>query len=180
MGPWIRHPFNADGLPPEDMNSPLSGNPFGTGPDTERILRRRQLVDNLEILVKQLWKVGITEIFIDGSFVEDKDRPNDIDGYFVCDFVHLTSGLLQNQLNTLDPHQIWTWDPESRVPVPGFDKHQLPMWCQYRVEMYPHWGNGPFSGIRDQYGNDLEFPAAFRISRNEFKPHGIVKIVRTA
>jgi hypothetical protein len=26
----------------------------------------------------------------------------------------------------------------------------------------------------------LEFPAAFRISRNEFKPHGIVKIVRTA
>ncbi len=35
---------------------------------------RRQLVDNLEILVAQLWQVGITEVFIDGSFAEDKDH----------------------------------------------------------------------------------------------------------
>ena len=38
---------------------------------------RRSLVDNLEILVGQLWQVGIDDIFIDGSFVEDKDHPND-------------------------------------------------------------------------------------------------------
>jgi len=27
---------------------------------------RRHLVDNLEVLVKQLWQVGVTGIFIDG------------------------------------------------------------------------------------------------------------------
>ncbi len=33
---------------------------------------RHYLVDQLSILVKQLWQVGISEIFIDGSFVEKK------------------------------------------------------------------------------------------------------------
>ena len=41
---------------------------------------RRRLVDNLEILTKQLWQVGVREVYADGSFVEDKDHPNDIDG----------------------------------------------------------------------------------------------------
>ena len=43
---------------------------------------RLKLIDNLEILVNQLWSVGYKDIFLDGSFVENKDRPNDIDGYF--------------------------------------------------------------------------------------------------
>jgi hypothetical protein len=38
-------------------------------------------VDNLAVLVAQLWQVGIDRIFIDGSFAQDKPRPNDIDGY---------------------------------------------------------------------------------------------------
>ena len=46
---------------------------------------RAQLVHNLEVMVVQLWEVGIKEIFVDGSFVENKDHPHDIDGYFVCD-----------------------------------------------------------------------------------------------
>lgn len=37
---------------------------------------RGKLVDNLEILLKQIWQVGVTDIFINGSFVEDKDHPN--------------------------------------------------------------------------------------------------------
>ena len=45
---------------------------------------RKRLVDNLEILTKQLWQVGVRDIYADGSFTEDKDHPNDIDGYFVC------------------------------------------------------------------------------------------------
>jgi hypothetical protein len=45
---------------------------------------REKLVANLAILVRQLWTVGIMEIFIDGSFVKDKDHPNNIDRYFVC------------------------------------------------------------------------------------------------
>ena len=72
---------------------------------------RARLVDNLAIMVKQLWGVGVTEIFVDGSFVEDKDHPNDIDGYFECDLMELASGRLQRALNLLDPHKVWTWDP---------------------------------------------------------------------
>jgi hypothetical protein len=36
---------------------------------------RATLVNNLEILTAQLWQIGITEIFADGSFAEDKETP---------------------------------------------------------------------------------------------------------
>ncbi|MBI3467225.1 MAG: hypothetical protein HY000_29790 [Planctomycetes bacterium] len=138
---------------------------------------REQLVNNLQVLTRQLWQVGVTEVFADGSFVEDKDHPNDIDGYFVCDFESLRSGELTRQLNLLDPFKIWTWDAASRKPYRGYPKKQLPMWHRYRVELYPHVpGLGIGCGIRDRYGHDLEFPSAFRQSRRDGKPRGIVKI----
>jgi hypothetical protein len=137
---------------------------------------RAELIDNLEILVRQLWQVGIAEVFIDGSFVEDKDHPNDIDGYFVCDLTELASGRLQRALNLLDPHKAWTWNPASRKPCSGFPKRQLPMWHVYRVELYPHYGQP--AGIRDEFGNELEFPSAFRRSRRDGRLRGIVKIVK--
>ncbi len=135
---------------------------------------RSNLVNQLEVLVRQLWQVGITEVFVDGSFVEDKEHPNDIDGYFVCDLRELASGRLQRDLNLLDPHKVWTWDPDSRRPFRGYPKKQLPMWHHYRVELYPHVGQ--LSGIRDKYGNELEFPSAFRLSRRDGRPRGIVKL----
>jgi len=135
---------------------------------------RQKLVDNLAVMVDQLWRVGITEIFVDGSFVEDKDHPNDIDGYFVCDLRFLASGQLEQQLNLLDPHKVWTWDPATRRSYRGYPKKQLPMWHQYRVELYPHVGQ--LTGIRDKHGNELEFPAAFRQSRRDGQPKGIIKI----
>lgn len=108
----------------------------------------------------QLRQVGISEIFVDGSFVEDKQHPNDIDGYFECDLESLASGRLERELNLIDPHKVWTWDPAFRRPYRGYPKKQLPMWHVYRVELYPHYGQ--LSGIRDQFGHDLEFPSAFR------------------
>ncbi len=48
---------------------------------------------------------------------------------------------------------------------------------QYRVELYPHVP-GLFSGILDKHGNELEFPSAFRQSRRDGRPRGIVKIVQ--
>lgn len=140
---------------------------------------RLRLVENLEILAEQLWEVGIEEVFVDGSFVEDKDHPNDIDGYFECSFRDVATGHLQRELNALDAHKVWTWDPASRRPYRHQPKRQLPMWHQYRVELYPHYPDLPLpSGIRDEFGNDLPFPAAFRKSRREHKPKGIVKIKR--
>lgn len=135
---------------------------------------RARLVDNLTILVNQLWQVGIREVFINGSFVEDKDHPNDIDGYFNCELQRLASGDMQRELNLLDPHRVWTWDPASRRPYRGYPKRQLPMWHVYRVELYPHVGQ--LSGIRDRYGHELEFPSAFRQSRRDGRPKGIVRI----
>jgi len=137
---------------------------------------RLTLVNNAEILVKQLWQVGISEIFLDGSFVEDKDHPNDIDGYFACDPVRLATGELERELNALDPYKVWTWSPKSRRPYANSAKKQLPMWHRYRVELYPHFGQS--SKIRDQFGNELQFPSAFRLSRRENKQKGIVKIVQ--
>jgi hypothetical protein len=174
-------PFNSDGfLPLGDYELTLSelassflvqGPP--NAPNWDEVWRGK-LCFNLSVLVDELRKVGITEIFIDGSFVEDKDHPNDIDGYFECDLKELASGELQRQLNLLDPHKVWTWDPASRRPSSESSKLQLPMWHRYRVELYPHYGQS--SGIRDQYGHELTFPSAFRQARN-FSPRGIVKLV---
>ena len=137
--------------------------------------QRGLLVNNLSILVKQLWQVGIEEIFVNGSFVEDKDYPNDIDGYFVCDESDIRTGRLVKELNALDPHGVWTWNRRDRRPAKGFTKLQLPMWHRYRVELYPHYGQG--TGILRE-GLEWLFPAAFRHRREDAKPKGIVKIIR--
>ncbi len=125
------------------------------------------MIGNLEVLTKQLWQVGVRDIYADGSFAEDKDHSNDIDGYFVCGLRELASGELQRELNLLDPFKIWTWDPHTRKPYRGYPKKQLPMWHRYRIELYPHVPG---------WGNDLEFPSAFRQSRRDGTPRGIVKI----
>lgn len=180
-------PFTLDGLLPVGdypvTLSDLRGSHLVTGsgvsPGTWDTDWRAVLVDNLTLLVGQLWQVGIDRIFVDGSFVEDKDHPNDIDGYFECDLRYLARGDLQRDLNSLDPHKVWVWDRTSRRPDPNSAKMQLPMWHQYRVELYPHTPLFPQeSGIRDQWGNDQPFPSAFRRSRREDRPKGIVQIVR--
>lgn len=177
------HTFNSDGLlPPGDykMNldeireSILVKGPEDGSENWDQKWRL-QLINNCEILVEQLVRVGIIEIYINGSFVEDKDHPNDIDGYFECEFSKFVSGNLKRELNKIDPHKAWTWDPGARRAYRGYVKRQLPMWHFYRVEFYPHYGN--LSGIKDKYGNDMTFPSAFRINRSNDKPKGIIKIV---
>jgi hypothetical protein len=173
-------PFNSDGLlPPDDYELTIEdlrksmlveGAPNGSRSWDKQW--RLHLVDNLEILAKQLWQAKINHIFINGSFVEDKDHPNDIDGYFECDLKQLASGELQRDLNSLDPHKVWTWDPKSRRASPNSTKRQLPMWHRYRVELYPHFGQP--SGIKDSFGHPLQFPSAFRRSRSNNKQKGIV------
>jgi hypothetical protein len=178
--------FTDDGLlPPGDYLltlADLAASTLVAGPRNRQLYSnwdsnwRSRLVENLGVLVRQLWQVGIENVFVDGSFAEDKERPNDIDGYFECDLGRLSSGELERELNLLDPHKVWTWDPASRRAFRGYPKKQLPMWHVYRVELYPHYGQ--LCGIRDDFGHELEFPSAFRRSRRDGKPRGIVKIVR--
>lgn len=132
------------------------------------------LVNNLEILVDQLWRVGLNDIYIDGSFVEDKASPGDIDGYFVADIMTLPD--LVRELNSIDPYKVWTWDWNDRIYDRNSAKAQLPMWHVYKVELYPHVGQG--SGITEEFGNEQKFPAAFRKTRETFQPKGIIKIIK--
>ncbi len=182
--------FNVDGLLPpgdyemtlEELQSSMLVEGPGEGYPNWDSEWRMWLVENLRIMIGQLWEVGIEEIFVNGSFVEDKDHPHDIDGYFECALVDIATGRLQRELNELDPYKVWTWEPDSRRPYRSQPKLQLPMWHRYRVELYPHYVDLALellgTGIRDEFGNDLPFPAAFRKSRREHKPKGIVKIRR--
>lgn len=173
--------FNDDGvLSPQDypmtieqlresllVHGPGEGYPWNSK-------KRLMLVDNLEILVKQLHTVGIDEIFIDGSFVEDKASPSDIDGYFVADPYTLPD--IVRELNRLDPFKVWNWDWDKRIYDRNSAKPQLPMWHRYKVELYPHTGQN--CGISDEHGNEQQFPAAFRKTRDTFLPKGIIKIIK--
>ena len=138
---------------------------------------REHLTHQAEILVRQLWQVGVAEVFLNGSFVEDKLHPNDIDGYFLCDFHEFVSRRLERRLNALDPHGVWTWDPASRQPYLSYTKKQLPMWHVYRVELYPHYGSGPGTGIISPAGYERLFPVAFRHNRTTDEEKGIVKVI---
>lgn len=178
-------PFDEDGLlPAGDYELTLdeletSHLVTGHGHEPWSTKTRLQLVKNLRVLVEQLWRVGIENIYIDGSFVENKPKPNDIDGYFECKLMDLATGDLQRELNALDPYKCWTWNPSSRRPDSSSTKLQLPMWHIYRVELYPHASTRmTSSGLRDEHGNELQFPAAFRRQRDTGRAKGIVKIVR--
>jgi hypothetical protein len=175
-------PFNAAGLlPPGDYPQTLGELETSflvAGPPNVRpwdVAWRRQLVHNLAHLVDQLWRVGVDEIFVDGSFVEDKPHPEDIDGYFVCGINELKSGSLVSALNALEPTRCWTWG--VRHPHPSSTKAQLPMWHRYRVELYPHVGQP--SGIRDERGHQMLFPSAFRQQRDTRAEKGIIRVERS-
>jgi hypothetical protein len=125
---------------------------------------RTKLVDHLEVIVGQLEAVGIRDIYIGGSFLEDKAHPNDIDGYFFCSAREVFSGELARKLNGLDPHAAWTWNPKNAKPYRGGKKRRLPLWHRYRIDMHAHWGD------------ENENPAAlFRTTRNG-EQRGIIKI----
>ena len=169
------HPATLDEL----RDSILVAGPPGIRAREWDAVWRRLLVEQLATLASQLWEVGVTEIFIDGSFAEDKPHPHDIDGYFLCDRARLLDGSLQANLNRLDPHRCWTWASDARRPAFNSLKRQLPMWHHYRVELYPH-AQGLLSGVRDEFGHELEFPSLFRRSRRDGWPRGIVHLLRHA
>jgi len=175
--------FGPDGLlPPGEYTltlDQLRESVLVLGPDEPRrhpawdAAWRLELVERLGEMARYLWQAGIEDIFIDGSFVEDKDHPNDIDGYFVCSEQRIRTRSLQNELNRIDPLKCWTWDQRERRPYRGYPKRQLPMWHAYRVELYPHWP-GLIAGT-DEHGHELEFPAFFRKCRRTGRPKGVIR-----
>ncbi|HEY0395400.1 MAG TPA: hypothetical protein VGD01_12960 [Candidatus Elarobacter sp.] len=152
----------------------------GAGRDPWDAKWRAKLVANLRTCVNVLRQAGVTEIYVDGSFVEDKPHPGDIDGYFHCTLMDYVNRDLHRRLNAADPNTTWTWENHARSPHGTSTKAQLPMWHTYRVEFYPHYEFN-HSGIMDEYGQPMPFPSAFRQQRGTRKQKGILKIIeRTA
>lgn len=142
---------------------------------------RLELVQNLEVLVKQLWEEGIDEIYIDGSFATDKLHPGDIDGYFVLTKPEGTPGgifeeELCQRLNNRDEFKIWTWKDKDRIKPAPAEKGQLPMWHKYHVELWPEYGQ--WSGqIHPLTEAKLTHAELFRITR-EGEDKGIIKLLK--
>jgi hypothetical protein len=178
--------FDADGLlPPGDyeltigqlMESMLVVGPGPDYPDWDSRWRMR-LARALEVLAFQLWQVGISSsICIGGSFVEDRNHPNDIDGYFYCDDAEFLSGRLEERLNQLDPHKVWNWDPRGRT----FDdrgKPRYPLWHRYRVDLFPNIGQG--TGVFDDSGNERNFYSLMRWSGRVRRHRGVILLRGTS
>jgi len=130
---------------------------------------RLKLVNNLEILAKQLWSIGVKEIYINGSFTEDRDRPNDIDGYFVCSVSDQVNRVVEKKLNQIDPFKAWGWDEHIRHPG-----RRLPLWLRYHVVLWPY-APGTMFGC-DDLGNPLEMSQAFRRTKFKGIAKGIIRL----
>lgn len=142
---------------------------------------RLKLVKNLRVLVKQLWDEGITDIFIDGSFATDKLRPGDIDGYFVVEKPEeMIDSDFENELcirlNKHDEYNVWTWKDKDRKRPSEAEKGQLPMWWQYRVEMWPEYGqwSGQIHPITEE---KLTHAQLFRVTK-QGEEKGIIKLLK--
>lgn len=67
--------------------------------------KRRDLLDRLDAALRLMKHCGIVYVYLDGSFVTEKDRPGDIDGCY-----DVPSGVAS--LNLMFP--IWSWTPSNR------------------------------------------------------------------
>jgi hypothetical protein len=67
--------------------------------------RRKNLVDGLEMALRLMGNCGIQRVYVDGSFVTDKDRPGDIDGCY-----DIPPGA-----NLAAMYPIWPWTPTNRA-----------------------------------------------------------------
>lgn len=174
--------FTGDGVLPHDFAltyDQLEASVLVLGPGRRRwdAAWRHKLVRLSKLLVGQLWAVGIEEVYLDGSFVESKPRPNDIDGYFVCSADRFFEAQLP-RLQQLD--RCWTWDEDQLRFAADTAKPQLPMWHKYRTELYPHYAELSASGLKGPTGEDLTFPDAFRRRREDFHPKGLIRIIPDA
>jgi hypothetical protein len=171
--------FSHDGVLPQDYavtfdeirHSLLVDGPLDKAPNWDTAWRSL-LLGNLEILVRQLWSVGVGAIHVDGSFVENIAHPGDIDGCFECSFDDWNSGSLERRLNAIAPKPVWDWTEEGKKVVLG--QRRLPMWWSYRVELFPYSLSIP-SGIVTEDGL-IPFPDAFRLRKQVAGKKGILQL----
>lgn len=135
---------------------------------------RTGLVDNLGTLSSQLYSVGITEIFVDGSFAADKPRPGDIDGYFNCDMMTWLTTQYPTLCGLYRGWDLTLWRPDSE------GKPRRLMWHDYNVELFPNYAP-PYAHVsaadHDDKGNPILFPQFFRQTRPPIRAKGIIQLL---
>jgi hypothetical protein len=177
--------FNQYGVLPDDVDATLDEieNSFlvtGAGLDLPdwAAQSRKSLVDNLRTVVTIFRDVGgVKDIFVNGSFVTERESPSDIDGYFtLVDVTEWRSGEFQRRLNERDPSvtPIWTWRKEDRVSCFTPSKRP-PYWCRYFVDLQPDLGLR--SDILGPDGTFLTIPDAFRQVTETRTRKGIIRLV---
>ena len=70
--------------------------------------KRRELLKGLEEALELMTSCGVVRVYLDGSFVTDKDRPNDIDGCY-----DLADDVTAEELESLAP--IFPPSPSNRA-----------------------------------------------------------------
>ncbi len=105
-------PFNQHGLLPvglytlttrELLSSHLITGQYSQHGSNWNTAHRITLLHNFIYLARQLWQAGVMDVFMYGSFVDDKGHPNDIDGYFEYPRAkEIRNGTLRQALNKLN------------------------------------------------------------------------------
>lgn len=96
--------------------------------------RRLWLVGNLRILVGQLRQVGINDIYIDGSFIESKGEPDDIDGYYTVDAAQLAQ--VVGRLYRVNPLLPRVNDQSTWVHIPKKGEKRPELYQQFHIELF--------------------------------------------
>ncbi len=141
--------FNKDGVLPEgihftDFNS--FSDQFGFSN------KRRKLLEGLSKVISILRQAGCTRIFIDGSFVTDKELPNDIDCCWEGDYDEIS-----RKLQILEPCLLDF--------LYGRRRQKLKFGCEFfHSEMY----------LIDQYRNRTKAIDFFQQIRFSSKKKGII------
>lgn len=130
---------------------------------------RLQLLAEFTQRYRQLAGVGITEVYIDGSYATDKYHPNDMDAYFVVPR-KLWRTSAEAALKGLDP-EFWRFetvtDPTGKTGYPmAFLRH---------IEMFPVYQEHTpaFADCPDMIDPKINF---FRTDKWSHRPKGIIKI----
>ncbi len=134
---------------------------------------RRTLVDELEVLFEQLLLVGITDVYANGSFAANKNHPEDIDGYFTCDFSDFAS---RQYPELLKLNEAWNLSDRRRDEL---GRLKPLMWHRHRVELHPHF-HPPCQGLSlagtGLDGLPMNFPEFFRQTRGG-ETKGIIRLL---
>jgi hypothetical protein len=135
---------------------------------------RGLLVRNLRSVAKTLGYLGVEHLIIDGSFVEQKDHPNDIDAYFPISRERWVSREVERELNLRRSEDVWDWDPyRAHIPAdPRVPHRKPPFWHKYRIDLFPDFSQ---KAIHHEHLGWLTFKDGFRHTRSGH-PKGVVKI----